>query len=205
VPTAQNGTESAWPVRTATCTRAASAAAARCLVVICPRCWTGERSHAGCARRLPAGARSGEPPGKPSAHGGKIPQHARHDRLSPYQIRLLTEPILRYCLTLIPTEPHRSSLDRMHRGQDHYDVDDPGPRRVGAVVAEGVHADPGAASSLGDGYALRRDLPSRPRSGSGLDFENALNRTVAVMRASAWAQAADDRRGGFVRGTAARW
>jgi hypothetical protein len=37
-----------------------------------------------------------------------------------YRIRLLTEFILRYCLTLITSEPHRSSLDRMQRGQARY-------------------------------------------------------------------------------------
>lgn len=71
------------------------------------------------------------------------------------------------------------------------------------VVAESVHADPGAAGSLGDGYALRWDSPGRLRSRSGLDFEHALNHTVAVMRASALAQATGDRRGQRVRGTAA--
>lgn len=34
-----------------------------------------------------------------------------------YRIRVLTEPILRYWLILITSEPHRSSLNRMHRGQ----------------------------------------------------------------------------------------
>ena len=55
----------------------------KCPVVICPRCWKGERSHAGCARCLQAGARSGELSGKPSTHGGKIPQQPGHDRLRP--------------------------------------------------------------------------------------------------------------------------
>ncbi len=88
----------------------------------------GRTEPYGLREMFTRGARPGEP------SGGSRPLTAGRFLSSPamtgcaaatYRIRLLTEFILRYGLTLITSEPHWSSLDRIRRGQDH-DHPDPG-------------------------------------------------------------------------------